>query len=238
MILERLQDTQAFLLLYFVIRFNCSPFCWLYKYDDKTSESSLCLNTAEQFECNYSARPRESESKHFKRQRVQSAEVRYTVPQPCKSLLFPLHKSIRRTASPSYERRTLGSLWLWLWSMTTEKVENEKQSERDVCVWWRPLCAFVLAGSDFSFSDIFITLQQEDLSQVSTQMCSGAGTKHKEQTHGLLEDIIHDIFAFKSLKTTRLLSFFRVVCFQHAFLKSTASFILSFSIITSRGNIR
>lgn len=29
-------------------------------------------------------------------------------------------------------------------------------------------CVFVLAGLDFSFSDIFITLQQEDLSQVST----------------------------------------------------------------------
>lgn len=145
-ILEQLQDTQAVLLLYFVIRFNCSSLCWLYKYYDKTSESSLCLNTAEQFECNYSARPRESESKHFKRQREQSAEVRYTVPQPCKSLLFPLHKSIRRIASPSYERRTLSSLWLWLWSMTKEKVENEKQSERNVCVWWRTLCVFVLAG--------------------------------------------------------------------------------------------
>lgn len=136
-ILEQLQDTQAVLLLYFVIRFNCSSLCWLYKYYDKTSESSLCLNTAEQFECNYSVRPRESESKHFKRQREQSAEVRYTVPQPCKSLLFPLHKSIRRIASPSYERRTLSSLWLWLWSMTKEKVENEKQSERNVCVFLR-----------------------------------------------------------------------------------------------------
>lgn len=79
----------------FVITFNCSSSCSLYKYYDKTSESVLSLNTADQIEDNCRVHPQVSERKTLQTGGAlqQSASQRQCT-RPHKGLPFPLYESI------------------------------------------------------------------------------------------------------------------------------------------------